>query len=189
MLRHSLLTNRLNQLAQLQRVAILELARREEARIQQADARAQHRDLQALRHERVEQLLQRNVVDLEAVPDLVDLDLAVWSLVRALGGSDRLGEAKEWQRQVDESVLVLLDICLAVEDLVKLENDQAGHERCRRGNGWDNLARNELGLVAVRWLDTVVLRTQVAGSGDKVDVVVGVVILLELDWSQLNANG
>jgi hypothetical protein len=34
-----------------------------------------------------------------------------------LGGSNWLGETKEWKRQVNESVLVVFDLCLSIDNL------------------------------------------------------------------------
>jgi hypothetical protein len=56
---------------------------------------------------------------------------------------------KNGQREVDEAVLVLLDVRLAVDHLVELEVDQACDQRSRGGNGRNDLAGNELGLVPI----------------------------------------
>lgn len=81
----------------LQRQTILELARRVEACIEQAYARAHHRDIQPLCFEVVEELSQRHVCDLEAVPELVDNDFSICTLIFTCGRCDRLTEAKEGQ--------------------------------------------------------------------------------------------
>lgn len=188
MRRNGLLGNGLYQLAELECVAVLELGRREEACIQQADARAEHADAKALLLKVVEKLLERNVFDLEPVPNLVQLDLAIRALVFNLGTSNGLAESKEWQSQVDEAVLVLLNIILAVNDLVEFQNNQASNEGRCRGDGGDDLARNKLGLVSVSRLNLVVLGPQVTAGSDEVNVVVGVVVLFELDRLQLEAR-
>lgn len=188
MRRNGLLGNGLYQFAELECVAVLELGRREEACIQQADARAEHADAETLLLKVVEKLLERDVFDLESVPNLVQLDLAIRPLKFNLGTSNGLAESKEWQSQVDEAVLVLLDIILAVNDLVELKDNQARNEGRCRGDGGDDLARDKLGLVSVSRLDLVVLRSQVAAGSDEVNVVVGVVILFEFDRLQLEAR-
>eukprot|EP00964_Phaeocystis_antarctica_P140732 scaffold105616_cov34-Phaeocystis_antarctica.AAC.1 len=48
------------------------------------------------------------------------------------------------------------------------------------GDGGDDLAGDLLGLVPVGLADLVVARAQVGAGRDEVDVVVGVVVLLEL---------
>ena len=131
--------------------------------------------------------MQSGVLDLEAIPQLVEGNLAVGSQVFVLGASDGLTEAKEWQCKIDEAILVLLNVGLAVQDLVQLKVDQTSHERRCRRDGRDDLASNELGLVAVSLLDLVVLRAEVAGRRDEVDVVVGIIILLKLDRRELES--
>lgn len=105
----------------------------------------------------IEKLLQRDVVDFESVPNLVQLDFAVGSLVFHLGTGNGLTESEEWQSQVDEAVLELLNVILAIDDLVKLKDDEACDKGSGGGNGWDNLARNELGLVSIGRLNLVIL--------------------------------
>ena len=66
-----------------------------------------------LRLEPINKLLQcRVVLELEAVPER-PLSLAVLALLRC----DGLGEAEERQREVDEAVLVVLELLLAVDEL------------------------------------------------------------------------
>lgn len=188
MLGNLLLAHRLDQLAQLHRILVLSLRRREEGRVQQAHARAHHRDLQATGLEVIDQLLQRDIIELEAVPDLVKRHLAVGTHVLNLGAGNRLAEAKKGQGQVDEAVLVLLDVVLAVDDLEQLKDDQAGDQRRGGGDGGNDLAGDELGLVPIGLLDLVVVGTQVAGGRDEVNVVVSIIILLKLDRSELEAG-
>lgn len=127
--------------------------------------------------EPVNDLLQRRVaVDLEAVPESPLLVL----VVLLLGGSNRLGEAEEGKCEVDETVLVLLNVVLAVDDLVELKADKAYCEGSGGRNGRDNLASNKLRLVAVRLSDAVVASTKVGRRSDEVDVVIAVVVLLKV---------
>jgi hypothetical protein len=42
--------------------------------------------------------------------------------------------------------------------------------------------------MSVRGIDLVVLRSEVAACGDKFNVIVCIVILLKLDWSQLETG-
>ena len=63
--------------------------------------------------EPIDNLLKRRVVlELEPVPER-PLGLAVLALLRR----DGLGEAEERKREVDEAVLVVLELLLAVDDL------------------------------------------------------------------------
>lgn len=121
-----------------------------------------------------------------------------------LGGRDGFREAKEGQGEVDKAVLVLLNVLLAVDELkegstmfkaifnsahlVKLQTDQPNSQRGRRRNRRNDFSRNQLCSVLVRRGDTVVQRTQVGCSGDKVDMVVRVVILFKPDRVQSEAS-
>ncbi|CCF39279.1 hypothetical protein CH063_10151 [Colletotrichum higginsianum] len=167
-----LLGNRLYELAQLEVLAVLELGRREEAGVQQANTGAEHRNGETLLLKVLQKLLKRDIGHLETVPDLVQLDDAVGALEFHLRASNRLAEAKEGQREVDEAVLVLFQILLAVNNLVQLQDHQTRYERRRRRNGRDDLSGDELGLVAVSLLNLVVGSAQVATGRDEVDVVV-----------------
>lgn len=63
--------------------------------------------------EKVKELLQgRIVLQLESVPER-PFRLAVLLFCRG----DGLGEAKEWQGEVDETVLVIFQLVLAIDDL------------------------------------------------------------------------
>ena len=94
-------------------------------------------------------MLQRHILRLEAIPEFVDRDFAVRSLVRALRTGDGLAEAEEWQRKIDEAVLVLLDVCLSVYDLVEFQHHEAGDEGGGRGDVGDDFARDEIGFVSL----------------------------------------
>lgn len=134
--------------------------------------------------EPVDDLLERRVaLDLEAVPER-----PLGLVVLLLGGRDGLREAEEGEGEVDEAVLVLLNVVLTVDDLVELEADKADSESGGGGNCRDNLASNELGLVAVRLGDLVVASTEVGRGGDEVDVVVGVVVLLKVARLETEAS-
>lgn len=61
---------------------------------------------------------QGNIFDLESIPQLVNSDIPILAYVFILGTCDGFAEAKEWQCKVDETILVLLDVVVAVEDLV-----------------------------------------------------------------------
>lgn len=67
---------------------------------------------------------------------------------------------------------------------VQFQADKAGDEGSRRGNGWDNLTRNLLGSVSIGRVDIVVHSPQIRCRGDEVDVEVGVVVFLELNWCE-----
>ncbi|CAF3535359.1 unnamed protein product [Fusarium graminearum] len=133
-------------------------------------------------------MLMSNILNLETVPDSIQLNLAVGSLIFHLGTGDWLTETKEGQCQVDETILVLLKIILAINDLVQLQNNQASHQRSGCGNGRNDLASNELGLVSISWLNLVVLGPQVAASSDEIDVMVRVIVLLEIDRNELESR-
>ncbi|KAI6759397.1 hypothetical protein HG530_010077 [Fusarium avenaceum] len=183
-----LLGNRLDQLAQLHGVSLLELGRWEERGIEETDARAQHTDTETLGLESVQKLLKGNILNLKTVPDLVQGNLALWSLVFHLGTGDRFAETKEGQCQVDEPVLVLLQVILAVDDLEQFKHHQSGNQCGSSSNSWDDLASDELGLVSISRLDLVVLCSQVTTSGNEIDVMVGVIILLEVNRDQLESR-
>jgi hypothetical protein len=110
------------------------------------------------------------------------------ALVHNLRTGDRFAESKEWQRQIDEAVLVLLDIFLVVQDFIKFEDDQPSDESSCRSNGRNNLACNKLDLVSVGKLNLIVLSSQVACCSDKVNVMVSIVIFLEFNRLELEAS-
>jgi hypothetical protein len=68
--------------------------------------------------------------------------------------------------------------------LVQLETNKPGDEGCRRRNSRDNFARNLLGGVAVRRVNVIIHCPQIGRSGDVIDMVIGVIVLLELSGSQ-----
>lgn len=183
-----LLGDMLDKLAELHAVSLLEFGRREERCVQETNARAKHTDAETSCLKVVKKLLQCDIIDLESIPDLIESDLAVGALVLNLRAGNRLTKSKERQRQVDKSVLVLLNIRLAVNNLEQLQDHQSSDQGRSGGNCRDDLAGNELGLVAVCRLNLVILSTQVAASSDKVDMMVRVIILLEVYWSELEAR-
>jgi hypothetical protein len=98
-----------------------------------------------------------------------------------LRSGNRIREPEEWQGDIDESVLVLLQISLAINDLVQLQAHKTRDERSGSGNSGNNLACDLFGRVPVGGVDCIVGSAKVGCGGDKVDVVVGVVILFEVD--------
>lgn len=98
-----------------------------------------------------------------------------------LGGSNGLGETEEGKREVHEAILVLLQLVLAVDDLVEFEANETRCERSRRRDGRDDLAGDLLRLVSVGRGDAVVERPEVGGRGNEVDVEIRVVVLLKID--------
>ena len=62
------------------------------------------------------------------------------------GSGDGFGEGEEGQRQVHEAVLVGLDLPVTLNHLQQLQAHQADHGRRRRGDGRDDLARDQLAL-------------------------------------------
>ena len=80
------------------------------------------------------------MVEIESVPELVDLRIVVFALRRC----NWLRETEEWQCQIDESVPVVIKLVLAIDELVKFENYEAGDKRGRRCDGWNNLSGDEL---------------------------------------------
>ena len=97
----------------------------------------------------------------------------------------RLREREERQREVREAALERLER-LAQHDLVQLEADEARHERGRRRDRGDDLARDEPRLVHVRLGDLVVARAQVRARRHEGHVLVDV--LVELDGLQAVAR-
>ncbi len=158
-------------------------------RIKQTHTARDHTNSKTAALEIVKQSLECEVLDLEPIPQLIhrDLDAALADVI-ALWTGNRLAEPKERQRQIHKSVLVLLQVRPAVDQLVKLQVDEAGDQRRRGGNGRDDLPGDELGAVAVGRGDLVVLGAEVAGRGDEVNVVVGIVVLFKLGGLQLKAG-
>lgn len=148
---------------------------------QHTDPLTDHRDIQLMfLRKPIHNLLQRRIAPKREPIPKRPLRIHILLLLRR----DRLREAKERQREVDEPVLVVLELVLAVDDLVQLETDEADDERRRRGDRGDDLARDLLRRVTVGGVDAVVHRAEVGGGGDEVDMVVGVVVLLEVDRVQ-----
>ena len=82
----------------------------------------------------------------------------------------------------------MLNVVLAINDLVQLENYKSSHKCGSGGNGRDNLAGNELGLVAVGLLNLVVFGAKVAACRDEVDVMVRVIVLLKVNRLKLEPS-
>lgn len=129
----------------------------------------------------IDELSQCDVLDLESIPQLVNSHISILAHVFVLGTCDRLAEAEEWQRKVNEAVLVFLDVVIAVEDLVELKNDQSGDKSGSGCDGGDDLSGDELGLMSICEFDLVVLSSQIACCSDEINVMVGIVVLLEFD--------
>ena len=66
-------------------------------------------------------------------------------------------------------------------DLIQLQADKTGDERSRCRDGGDDLTRNLLRRMPVCRCDAVVHRAEVRRSGDEVDMVVRIIVLLEFD--------
>ena len=67
-----------------------------------------------------------------------------------------------------------------VTNLVEFQAHQTRDEGSCGGDGRNDLAGNLLRRVAISGVDAVVHGTEVGSSGDEIDVVVCVIILLEL---------
>mmetsp|Transcript_20980 Transcript_20980/g.25786 ORF Transcript_20980/g.25786 Transcript_20980/m.25786 type:complete len:289 (-) Transcript_20980:2427-3293(-) len=100
-----------------------------------------------------------------------------------------LGEHDLRKGQVAEGVLELCDIGEALDVLVDLVADHASDHGSGGRDGGNDLTSNHLGLVAVALSDLVVAGTEVSAGIDEIDVVVGVVILLEVSRGQLAGEG
>lgn len=133
------------------------LTGRHEEGVEHAHSLRKHGDLQALlflevTHELVQgHLLVPVVGQHEPVPEgpLV----AVVRLGRSLDG---LGEIDEGQGQVGESVLVLLQLLVALDKLVELEADEAADERSGGGDGRNDSSGDQLGLVTISLMSNIV---------------------------------
>lgn len=124
-----------------------------------------------------QELLQRRIaLDLKPVPQS-PLSLAILLLRRR----NRLRETEEGQRQIHETVLVVLKLVLAVNQLVKFQANQTDSESSGCSDGRDNLSRDEFGLMPIGKGDAIVSGTQVGSGGDEVNVVIRVIILLEVN--------
>lgn len=75
----------------------------------------------------------------------------------------------------------LVCACMAAPYLVEFQTNEASDQSGRGGNGGNDLASDLLRVVSVRRVDTIVHGTQVRSRGDKVDVMIGVVVFLELN--------
>lgn len=127
--------------------------------------------------EPIQELLQRRIgLNLKPVPQS-PLSLPILLLRRC----NRLRETEEGQSQIHETVLVVLKLVLAVNQLVKFQANQTDSESSGSSDGRDNLARNEFGLMPVGKGDAIVTGTQVGSGGDEVNVVVRIIILLEVN--------
>lgn len=159
-------------------------------------------------------LLQSRVVfELESVPERPGslailftisgcLRVSYWQIYLVLSSSNRLREPEERQCQIYETVLIVLQLVLLINDLppqhpnqhttqpskkptksdlVKLQADQASHERRGGRDRRDDLSGNLLGLMPTRSLDGIVHRAQVGRRSDKVDMEVGIIVFLEFD--------
>ena len=85
-----------------------------------------------------------------------------------------------WQCQINESILELLDLVKALSVLVNLVADNASDHGSGRGDGRNNFAGNHFCLIAVTLSDLVVASAKVRTCGDKVNVEVRVIVLLEI---------
>ena len=64
-------------------------------------------------------------------------------------------------------------------NLVQLKTHKTYNERCRSRDGRNDLTSDLLGGIAIRRSDVVIRCAKVRSSSDKVDVIVGVIILLK----------
>ena len=112
--RDRLLADVLDEPAKFHRQPLLTLLLANERAPEHADSLRDHADVQfVLASEPVDNLLERRVVlELEAVPER-PLRVAVLILLRR----DGLREAEERQCEVDEAVLVVLELVLAIDEL------------------------------------------------------------------------
>ena len=110
----------------LQPVSLIPLLPDEEAGVQKADARAQHCHSKTLRFHGIQKLAKCDVaVVLEPVPELVHLHFSLFALVFALRTRYGLTEGYKRQGQIDEAVLVVLKLILAIDELIELEADKS----------------------------------------------------------------
>ena len=73
-------------------------------------------------------------------------------------------------------------------NLVELQTDETGDQRCGGGDGRDDLPGDLLRCMPVGRRDVVVEGAQVRSRGDEVDMEVRVVVLLELYRGETVAN-
>jgi len=69
-------------------------------------------------------------------------------------------------------------------DLVEFQTNQPRYKGSCGRNGRDDLPRNLLGRVSIGNGYVVIHSTEIGSGGDEVDMMVGIVILLEFDWSK-----
>ena len=72
--------------------------------------------------------------------------------------------------------------------LVQLQAHQADRQCCRSSNGRDDFPSNEFRLMSVRLCNGVIGCAKIRGSGDEVDVMVGIVIFLKIDRVEAEAG-
>ena len=66
--------------------------------------------------------------------------------------------------------------------LVELKADETDSKSSGSSNSRNDLSSNQLGLVLISLCDLVIGSSEVGGSSDEIDMVVGIVILLKVDW-------
>ena len=78
--------------------------------------------------------------------------------------------------------------CVEYTNLVQLKTHKTYNKRCRGRDGRNDLTSDLLGSIAIRRSDVVIRCAKVRSSGDKVDVIVGVIVLLELNGNEAVAD-
>ena len=73
-------------------------------------------------------------------------------------------------------------------NLVQLKAYKTYNKRCRSRDGRNDLTSDLLSSIAIRRSDVVIRCAKVRSSGDKVDVIVGVIVLLELNRDEAVAD-
>jgi hypothetical protein len=122
--------------------------------------------------------------ELQPIPES-EFRLAIFLLRRFA----RLTERIEWTGQVEETVLEALqgsrrNSTFLLDTLVELDSDQTRNDSSSSGQSGNNTAGNLFSLHSVRLRDVVVLGTQVRSGSNEFDVMIGVVVLLEIDHLQ-----
>eukprot|EP00047_Mylnosiga_fluctuans_P019583 m.84068 g.84068 ORF g.84068 m.84068 type:complete len:1015 (-) comp8186_c0_seq2:29-3073(-) len=175
-----LLVRGLNGLAQ----AVLNLGLGREGRVEHADTTRHHGDGQlVLLLKKLEDLAQSLLaMDIKAIPQRPR-----HAAILLLRSWQRLAEAEKGQREIGKAVAEGRQ-GVALDDLVELEKNQASNKGRRGRNGRDDLAGNQLGLVAIRRLDLVRGSAQVGRRRNEIHVEVCVVVLLKVADGQLHAR-
>ena len=100
-------------------------------------------------------------------------------------------EHEKRKGKIDETILVYFDVGQSLDKLVDFSSDATSDHSSGSSDSGDNFTSNHFGLHLVAFTNFVVSSSEVRGGMDKVDVVVGVIILfkfMSLDFTGSESN-